>query len=138
MLRLIDGSGLVGRGLIFEDQFVVAGQRVGDRCVQSAWITLLAVFTGVGEHDSLGLLRLEWLCMPNNLVNTVDSSVQGIRSVVLCQLVLHSDQREFTIGETVAVTPNQRAKIRALAEIALQGAEAQGHVAWMTLSIRHD
>src|SRR5262245_46608418 len=76
--------------------------------------------------------------MPKNLVKTVDSSVQGIRSVVLCQRVLHSVQREFTIGDTVAVTSNHRAKIRALAEIALQGVEAQGHVAWVTLAIRHD
>src|SRR6185369_16745870 len=75
--------------------------------------------------------------MPKNLVKTLDSSVQRIRLVVLCQLVLHSVQREFPIGDAVAVTSNQSAKIRALVDIAFEGAETQGHVAWMTLSIRH-
>ena len=81
--------------------------------------------------------------MPDNLVEADVAAVQGVRPVVGGELVGLAVEREFTLGNAVAVAPNQRPKVGVgLAEsralVAAHLVEAQNYITQLTRPVRHE
>lgn len=64
----VDRSGCVGGGGGLEDEFVVAGEPVGDFCGKVSGVSFFSVIRVVGEADSAGIGANDGLAAPKSLV----------------------------------------------------------------------
>src|SRR5262249_54461240 len=129
MLRQVDRSGLVSRGLVIDYDFVLVRQRIGDLCVEVSWIAFFAVSTGIGEDDSGSAFTLERHSPPKSLVETLQATMQGIRPIVFCQVVHNSVERKLCSPNSVGVATDNRSKIRLIVrEIFVKTVKAEHNV----------
>src|SRR5690349_13794622 len=98
-----------------------------------AGIALFAILTQIIESDSISI---DARC-PYFFVEPNQSSVQGILTVVARQRVLVSIEREFAVGDAVAVPPDERAEVWSRLQIAIQIVIAEHDVGEFARPVRH-
>src|SRR5262245_15501847 len=108
VLRQVDWRRLVGGRSIGNHQIVLISQRIPHACLQRSGVALLTVGAGSSEGDAEAVRRVAWYRVPDDLVETVDTTVQMIRSVVGRQFVRRAVQVELRVRNPVAVTPDNR------------------------------
>ena len=107
----IDNGSFVSGGLVVNRQFVVGGERISNFAFKIAGVTLFAILAEITELEfgftALGLCFFDF---PDNLVEALNSAVQGIVAVVGCQLVFFAVEREFCSSDSVAISSYDCAK----------------------------
>src|SRR5262249_31469643 len=90
---------------------------------------------GVAQLQGRPIAGLDLVGLPDDLIESLSSPVEGIRTVVLCELVLDAVDREFALGDTVAIAANQGAKVGCVADVVVQIVVPESDVARFSGSI---
>ena len=102
----------VGGGLILHLEFIVVGQAVGDLVGELAGIALFAVGAHVREDGADGVLRLDRLGLPDDLVESLQAAVQVVGAVVDGQRIFLAVEGELALGDAVGVAADGGAEVR--------------------------
>ncbi len=104
MVRKIDEGWLIRLGGVLDLQLVLVRQSVSNGTIEGAWIIFFSIFTRVRQLEARSVAGLDFLGLPNRLVESLATAVQSVRVVVLRKLVLDAANRESTLGDPVTVT----------------------------------
>ncbi len=137
MLGEVHWSGLVSCGLVFDHEFIIVREGVGDLRLQIPGVAFFAIFAGICEDNSACTLALEWRCMPQLLVETSESAVQRIWTIVLCQVILDFVEGECSTTYSIGIASDYRAKIRLVSEIPIEVVKTQHNVGESICLVRH-
>lgn len=110
VLREIGRRGLVGGGEVFEDHFVLVGERVRHPRPERARIAFLAVWARVRQDQSDAVRVLEGLRVPDHLVEAAEAAMEVIGTVVLRECVGLAIQREPPARDPIGVSADDRAE----------------------------
>src|SRR6516164_3252549 len=116
MLREIDDRRFIRLSSIFDLQPVRVHQGVGHRAAERSRIVFLSVLAGVGQPQGRSVAGLDLLGLPDHLIESLASPVEGVWAVVLRELVLDAVDCESAPGDTVAIAADQGAKVGCVAE----------------------
>ena len=140
VLRQVTGRGFVGGGQIFDDQLVVVRQFVRYLNLQVSWITLFHVLGQIAQFQAAPAVANNGLGVPNDLVETDHAAVQVVFVVVFGQRVCFVSDGELTFGDSVAVTPDDRAEVGLVdrVDIVFHTIVAKRDIAHLAVSVGHD
>ena len=133
----VDHGRFVAGGLVGNAQLVVVIQAVGHAGKKIARITLVAVRAEKAEADG-GRVGVDRLLLPNVLVKSARAAVQAVGRIVDRELVIFPGQLEFSEGDPVAVTADDRAQVGGLAQVGGEPVAAEGHVVELSVAVGHD
>src|SRR3984893_17527574 len=107
-------------------------QGVADSRSEGARKALIAVFAHQGELNSIG----NFTPVPDQLVETLDTPMQGVGAVIGGKMVLLAIERKTSVGDPVAVAPYDGSKVAlGIGRIAAQGLVTQHDVARLTAAV---
>ena len=109
----VDGSGLVGRGPVVNEQGVGVRQDILDGHGKVPRVTFLSILAHVRElqrrRAPLGLHRLG---LPDDFVKALLTSMEVVLVIVSSQRVFPSGKGELPFGDAVAVAADERLRSR--------------------------
>src|ERR1700722_3320903 len=101
-------------------------QGVADARGEGAGKALISIFAHQGELDSIG----NFTAVPDQLVEALDSSMQGVGAVIGGKMVLLAVEGKTGVGDPVAITPYDGSKVAlGISRVAGQGLITQHDVA---------
>ena len=107
MVGHIDDSWLIGCCGVVNDKAIVLTKRINNGEVHFAWIPIFTIFYLDRKTD--GVVHLP--CLPNLLVNAIDTPMQGVDAIVLWRCKHLPINAEFSIGDAVGIAANNTTKI---------------------------
>src|SRR5208337_2375889 len=137
VVREVDGRVLVRFRAIVQLEFVGVRQRVGDRNIQIAREILLAVLAEVRKPNGRCSHAGKNFRLPDLAIKPDLSAVQRVWPVVERKGVLLAIQGEMSLGDAIGVAPDGGPEKGLIAQIALQVAETQHHIAGLAAVIGH-
>src|SRR6266446_6050199 len=98
MVRKIDEGWLIGLSSVLYLQLVLIRQSVSNRTVESAGIVFFTIFAGVRQFEDRPVVGVDFVSLPDHLIEDLASTVQSVGVVVLRELVLDTVYRESALG----------------------------------------
>src|SRR5262249_13148191 len=108
MVREIDGCRRSGRRAVLDREIVLFIEAVERMNPQLSRIAFLTGGTDVSETNRIALAGWRYLGLPDPLVETAPATVQGVRTVIGCQLIRLAVERKARFGNPVRVAPHRR------------------------------
>src|ERR1041384_155058 len=131
MVRQINNSVAIRRCAVINAQLVIE-QSVIDLRPDIPWIALFAVFTEICEMQSL----FAFAHVPHTLIETLETAMKMISTVVARKLVFNSVQREPATCDAVCVTSDQRAEITWIVNVIVERFKPEHDLAEVAIAIR--
>src|SRR5690606_20905862 len=128
VLREIDDGGPVrGRGVV-EAESVVVGEGIHRADGKRPGVSLLEVRTHIAEFKGRTLRGLPGLGGPDTLVKPPDPAVEMVRAVVRREGPRFAVEHEPSLGDAVAVTPDQATEVGRVPEVSPKLVVAEHHI----------
>src|SRR6476646_3091900 len=91
-----------GRSVI-DPQLVIVCKRVNNLRRKITWITFFSILTQISQRQHCTGFGLRRRRGPNDLVETLDTAMQSVLSVVDSQFVLNTIESKATFGNAISV-----------------------------------
>src|SRR5262249_6219429 len=112
-------------------------QRVGHADRELARVSLLAVLADVTKLDRRTVWPGDVLCLPDNLVESLEATMKRVGAVVHGQSVVAAVEREGPPGDAVGHAPDRGTEVGVAGEVAFQRVEAKDDVSRLPLPVRY-
>ena len=135
VVREVHDGGFVGRGVVVDAELVSGRERVGHANLQVARESLFAVGVRVGQHEPVVGGRYH---VPDDAVQSVQTSVERLSVVVLRQGVFHAVEREAAAGDAVGIGAHDGAEeaLAGVVDVAGERVVAQYDILVTALAVR--
>lgn len=129
----VDGSGFIGGGFRFPDEFVVLGEFVGNDHVDRSGVSFFTAWRLVMEGDFGSYL----FAFPWFVTESADATMKVAKGaasfIVLGEVVSFAIELKLTVGDAVAVTADGGPKVVGVAEPAFEPVVAEGELDWFAV-----
>ena len=132
----VEDGRLVGRGFVFDEQFVFIVEQVANGSGKVAGVTFLHVFAYPGQFEAQVAIPFDFAGVPEVFVKTRGAAVQGIWIIVDGEAVFLAFDGEFSPGNAVAIAANNGSEVGVFALITRQLVEAKDDIVRYAVFIR--
>src|SRR6266481_5210163 len=113
----MDEGWLIRLSRVLDFQLILVGQSVGNRTAKGSRIVFFPILARVCQPERRSVAAVDFFGLPDCLIESPATAVQSVRVVILRKLVFNAADRESTLGNSVAITPDQGAEVWRAADV---------------------